>query len=73
MTVHAKIPPVRFAEGSDDIVEGLAVSFGGPFRGNSDLYKTRFDKADLHLDWFTERPVLYHHGQAHLLLRYAVA
>jgi hypothetical protein len=63
MTVHAKIPPVRFAEGSDDIVEGLAVSFGGPFRGNSDLYKTRFDKADLHLDWFTERPVLYHHGQ----------
>jgi hypothetical protein len=58
-----EIPPVRFAEGSDDIVEGLAVAFGGPFRGNSDLYKTRFDKADLHLDWFTERPVLYHHGQ----------
>ncbi len=58
-----KIPPVRFAEGSDDIVEGLAVSFGGPFRGNSDLYKTRFDTADLHLDWFPERPVLYHHGQ----------
>ena len=57
------ISPVRFAEGSDDIVEGLAIPFGGPFRGNADFYRTRFDKADLHLDWFPVRPVLYDHDQ----------
>ena len=56
-------PPVRFAEGSDDVVEGLAIPFGGPFRGGTDLYRTRFDTADLCLDWYPVRPVLFHHGQ----------
>lgn len=55
--------PVRFVEGAEDVVEGLAVPFGGPFPGDIDAYRTRFDKADLHLDWYDRRPILYHHGK----------
>lgn len=62
------VPAVRFAEGTDDVIEGLAIPFGGPFtirgRENVDIYGTRFGpETDLHLDWFPQRPVIYHHGQ----------
>jgi hypothetical protein len=51
-------PPLRFVDGTDDVVEGLAIPFGVP-----DLYATRFTPAtDLALDWFPRRPVLYGHG-----------
>jgi cation transport regulator ChaB len=52
------IPAVRFVDGSDDTIEGLAVPFGV-----ADLYATRFTpETDLALDWLPERPVLYAHG-----------
>lgn len=50
---------VKFAEGSDTIIEGLAVPFG------LDLDGQQFSaKSDLCLDWFPNggRPVLFHHG-----------
>jgi hypothetical protein len=55
---------VKFADGSDNIIEGLAVPFGGPF-GGKDLDGESFGPdTDLALDWFPEegRPVIYHHG-----------
>lgn len=50
---------VKFAEGSDDIIEGYGVPFG------LDLDGQQFSaKSDLCLDWFPNggRPILYHHG-----------
>lgn len=53
---------VRMVEGSDDIIEGLGMPFGGPFNGQ-DLYGEHFSiKTDFALPWFSERPALYHHG-----------
>lgn len=55
---------VKFAEGSDNIIEGLAVPFGGPF-GGKDLDGESFGPdTDLALEWFPDegRPVIYHHG-----------
>lgn len=52
-------PPIRFVEGEDDLVEGLAVPYGV-----ADLYATRFTPdTDLALGWFDRRPVLYGHGR----------
>lgn len=50
---------VKFAEGSDDIIEGYGVPFG------LDLDGQQFSaKSDLCLDWFPNggRPILFHHG-----------
>lgn len=50
---------VKFAEGSDTIIEGLGVPFGVDLDGET------FDPdTDLALDWFPNggRPILYHHG-----------
>lgn len=50
---------VKFAEGSDDIIEGYGVPFG------LDLDGQQFTaKSDLCLDWFPKggRPILFHHG-----------
>jgi len=47
----------------DDHFRLLAIPFGGPL-GGRDLdgeYFTR--RTDIKPDWFTERPVLWHHGQ----------
>lgn len=55
---------VKFAEGTDNIIEGLAVPFGGPF-GGKDLDGEAFGPdTDLALEWFPDegRPVIYHHG-----------
>jgi hypothetical protein len=50
---------VKFAEGSDTIIEGYGVPFG------LDLDGQQFSaKSDLCLDWFPNggRPILFHHG-----------
>ena len=63
-TEHAPVHAVKFADGTDNIIEGLAVPFGGPF-GGKDLDGEAFGPdTDLALDWFPEegRPVIYHHG-----------
>lgn len=55
---------VKFADGSDNVIEGLAIPFGGPFAGK-DLDGESFGPdTDIAADWFPEegRPVLYHHG-----------
>lgn len=54
---------VKFADGSDNIIRGLAVPFGGPIRGK-DVHGEDFGPdTDLCLDWFPEgRPILFHHG-----------
>ncbi len=56
---------VKFVEGSDDIVEGLILPWGGP-RNGRDLTGTAFVKGvtNFCLDWFPDggRPVLYRHG-----------
>lgn len=55
---------VKFAEGSDNIIEGLALPFGGPFAGK-DLDGEAFGPdTDFAFDWFPEegRPVIYEHG-----------
>jgi len=55
---------VKFVDGSDDIIEGLILPYGGPNNGN-DLTGTRFTKStDFSLDWFPDggRPGLYGHG-----------
>lgn len=55
---------MKFAEGTDNIIEGLAVPFGGP-KGGKDLQGEAFGPdTDLALEWFPEegRPVIYHHG-----------
>lgn len=53
---------VKFVKGSPDLIEGLAIPFGGPI-GGRDLDGEYFTKnTDLCLDWFAERPLLYHHG-----------
>lgn len=63
---------VKFVEGSDNIIEGLAIPFGGPswkpdtgLVAGKDLHGEDFGPdTDYALDWFPEegRPTLYHHG-----------
>mgnify|MGYP001611060687 CR=1 FL=1 len=55
---------VKFIDGSDDIIEGLAMPFGGPADGR-DLDGEFFDaRTDFMLDFFKgRRPGLYAHGQ----------
>jgi len=55
---------VKFVDGSDSIIEGLAIPYGGPFKGK-DLDGEDFGAdTDYALDWFPSegRPTLYHHG-----------
>lgn len=52
---------VKFVKGSRDLIEGLAIPFGS--MGRKDLDGEFFTKdTDLCLEWFNERPLLYHHG-----------
>lgn len=58
-----QIAAVKFTEGSDDIIEGLGIPFGGPFAGK-DLHGDDFGPdTDLCLEWFDKRPLLFEHGQ----------
>lgn len=53
---------VKFAAGSDSILEGLAIPYGGPFNGR-DLDGEFFTKdTNFCLDWFPVRPLIYDHG-----------
>lgn len=56
---------IKFAPGSEVIVEGLGIPFGGPFNGR-DIDGEYFSKdTDFCLEWFEpgQRPTLYHHGK----------
>lgn len=54
--------PVSFVKGTRDMIEGLAIPFGGPLAGR-DLDGEFFSKnTDLCLEWFDVRPLLYDHG-----------
>jgi hypothetical protein len=55
---------VKFVDGSDDLIEGLILPYGGPL-GGRDLTGTFFTKdTNFCLEWFPEggRPGLYAHG-----------
>jgi len=55
--------PVKAQVIDDDHFRLLAIPFGGPL-GGRDLDGEFFSKrTDIKPDWFTERPVLWHHGQ----------
>ena len=57
---------VKFVDGSDSMIEGLAIPFGGPaYLGGKDFHGEAFGPdTDLALEWFPNegRPFLYHHG-----------
>lgn len=53
---------VKFADGSDSIIEGIGIPYGGPFAGK-DIQGEAFTKStDFCLDWFEKRPLLYDHA-----------
>lgn len=58
-------PAVKFADGTDDTIEGLAIPFGGPAEGGKDFDGEDFGPdTDFALDWFPDgRPLIYHHGK----------
>lgn len=58
-----ELTPVSFMKGSDSLIEGLAIPFGGPVRGK-DLEGEAFSaETDFAFDWFPHgRPVIYEHG-----------
>ena len=42
----------------------LAIPFGGPFKGGKDFDGEYFSpRTDIKAHWFSERPVLFHHGK----------
>lgn len=55
---------LKFVDGSDDLIEGLAIPFAGPNAGK-DLEGEDFGPdTDFALDWFPQgRPLIYHHGK----------
>ncbi|MCA1570833.1 MAG: hypothetical protein LC798_11050 [Chloroflexi bacterium] len=53
---------VKFAEGSENVIEGLGIPFGGPFAGKDIQGETFTPETDFCLDWFEKRPLLYDHG-----------
>lgn len=57
---------IKFADGSDSVIEGLAIPFGGPaYLGGKDFHGETFGPdTDLALDWFPNegRPFLFGHG-----------
>lgn len=53
---------IKFAEGSDSIIEGVGIPFGGPFAGKDIQGETFTPDTDFCLDWFEKRPLLYNHG-----------
>ena len=60
--IEAAPMAVKFAEGSDTIIEGLGIPFGGPFAGKDIQGETFTPDTDFCLDWFEKRPLLYNHG-----------
>lgn len=63
MTDYTQPTPVKASLVDDNHFRLLAIPFGGPFAGK-DLDGEFFSKrTDIKPDWFSERPVLWHHGQ----------
>lgn len=61
--IEAAPMAVKFAEGSDDTIEGIGIPFGGPFGSGKDIQGESFTKStDFCLDWFEKRPLLYDHA-----------
>jgi hypothetical protein len=59
--------PVKATIIDDNHFRLLAIPFGGPLKGR-DLDGEFFTpRTDIKPDWFTERPVLWHHGQDSLI------
>lgn len=53
---------VKFADGSDHVIEGIGIPYGGPI-GGKDIQGEAFTKStDFCLDWFEKRPLLYDHA-----------
>ena len=53
---------VKFVDGAQDMIEGLAIPYGGPVAGK-DLEGEYFGPdTDFALQWYDRRPLLYHHG-----------
>src|SRR5947209_3799658 len=62
-TEDAMTLSLRMLENGDALIEGWAVPFTSPFRGNKDLYGTVFDRStNFYLDWYGTRPLTYNHG-----------
>ena len=54
---------VKFVDGSDTLIRGLAIPFGGPFGGKDFDGEDFGPDTDFAFDWFpTGRPLLYDHG-----------
>lgn len=54
---------VKFVDGSDDLIEGLAIPFGGPFAGKDFDGEDFGPDTDFAFDYFPAgRPTIYHHG-----------
>lgn len=53
---------VKFVHGAQNLIEGLAIPYGGPLAGK-DLEGEYFGPdTDFALEWYDRRPLLYHHG-----------
>ena len=62
MTDTAAAMAVKFTEGSEHIIEGIGIPFGGPLAGK-DIQGESFTKStDFCLEWFEKRPLLYDHA-----------
>jgi hypothetical protein len=54
---------VKFVAGSDSMIEGLAIPFGGPFAGKDFHGESFGPDTDIVAELFPDgRPLLYHHG-----------
>lgn len=63
MEVLALDLAVKFVKGSDDIIEGLAIPYGGPAHGRDLDLQSFGPDTDFALDWYPQgRPLIYHHG-----------
>ena len=58
---------VKFTDKAKGLFEGMAIPFGGPKNGR-DLDGEAFTKdTNLHLDAYSNRPIIYHHGKDKVL------
>jgi len=63
--LYVHVPEARravFKNGDDTVIEGMGMPFGGPFNGRDLMGEFFSGKTDFAFDWFSERPLLYHHG-----------
>lgn len=53
---------VKFVNEEEGIIEGWGAPYGGPLAGKDMQGEFFTPNTDFCLDWFPQRPVLYHHG-----------